>query len=574
MAKSKGNREQTAGPLDPVLGRLEGLLAEGWTQAAIAEEIGVTPAAFGAWLAHRQATLQKSKPSSAARLFDLRKLSVASKKAVARLLGTTVDELVEESQRAWGHWTGVTSVEPGSSHWDSAILRLADDVVGALLARAYAAATVVDETRTATDRHRLAAAAESVEGVVGTCIVPEHRGSLRCGPYQDQVAVFAAPPDHQRGDGEQQQVAWTEVIKEKISEQIAHDGIDAWWEHSRRLVPVVTLTLHGQPVTLLGSLVSPRLEAAQPPRGESLLPPPADITRTGAVVSNPYGGARPIGAFMAAATGAGLLKGENVAREIIERRGRGRLLRGAFVDVDDTADRRRMGYAQHELLRLLSQPSYAPGAWVLETEARYLKGYPPLAHALADLPQVLIVVHLGEEWRRMAAWRLATAQRDEDGNDVLESPQPGAKISDAEKVTLKHHADTASDKCKELEQGEENLFEVVRRREDPDRLRRSEDPHPLTISLTLGQLPPSFPWYVPDPHSYWLQGHGSGAPAVAVYPDDVDSMVDAWQEAAAQALCDLSREAAFTPEERQDFAASLRDDYLREAVQQRVGHQS
>ena len=55
-----------------------------------------------------------------------------------------------------------------------------------------------------------------------------------------------------------------------------------------------------------------------------------------------------------------------------------------------------------------------PGAWLVSLEASSAQNYYPLDLALAELDHVVMAVHLGELWRRLAAWRLAGADLDYD----------------------------------------------------------------------------------------------------------------------------------------------------------------
>jgi hypothetical protein len=224
------------------------------------------------------------------------------------------------------------------------------------------------------------------------------------------------------------------------------------------------------------------------------------------------------------------------------------------------------------LLYRLAAAGSAPGAWCLTTETRYLAGHEPLARALATTRDALVVLHQSEEWQRMAAWRLAKAQWDDDRREqarrndddalVLDHPEDGAELTRAERAAMDNIGDRAEAVRQDLAAWEDRLLALVAERADTRR---------PTVTVSLDSLPRDFRWArVRD--ARWVVQKGSGAPAANVnYLDEVDVLLDTWTEAAADALAGLTRLAGFDRATREAFFAGVHSEPLRKALHRSEG---
>jgi hypothetical protein len=400
----------------------------------------------------------------------------------------------------------------------------------------------------ADDAHRVARVVEQLDGVTGVFPVLFERGRTYRVPYHYQLAVFARPHSPALGD-----------IEQRIDDRLDELDISANWEHWG-LRPKATLEKDGRRQRLLGSLIVPVHEASRSPMAPGVLPS-APITRLVTVLSSDYGGSKPVGGWLAEATGAGLMEGEEAARTRLAPRFRRR-----SIPWDD-ARRHETGWVNERLLRLLRHDGSAAGAWCLTTETRYPAGYEPLARALATTPDVLVVLLQGPEWRNMASWRLAKAQWDDDrreearrsGDDalVLDHPQDGAELTRPERAAMENIGDRAEAVRDELAAWEDLLCALVAERADEGR---------PTVAVTLDGLPHDFRWArVRDDR--WVVQKGSGAPVTNVnYLDEVDVLLDTWTEAAADALAGLMTLAGFDRATREAFFDDVPSEPLRKAL--------
>jgi hypothetical protein len=433
-------------------------------------------------------------------------------------------------------------------------VRSVADQVSAVMAREFSTTVLADPTWIAGDAHRVAQIVETIEGVTGVFPVLFERGRTYRIPYHFQLAVFVRPGGRS-----------LEEIEKKIDERLDELRVSANWEHWG-LRPKATLEVDGVPQSMLGSLIVPVHEASRAPEVPGVLPPPAPIVRVVTVLSSDYGGSKPIGGWLATASGAGLMEGEEAARPRQSPTFRRRAIPG------DDARRREMGWVNERLLHLLCEPGSAPGGWCLTTETRYLAGYEPLERAFATTPEVLVTLHQGPEWQNMASWRLAKAQwdddrreearRDGDGAQVLDAPQDGAEVTPRQRAAMENIADRARAVRSELADWEERLERLVAEREAHDR---------PTVAITFDRLPEQFRWALVR-GGRWVLRRGSGAPAVNVnYLDEVDLLLDTWTEAAAEALAGLATLAGFEHAVRDEYYEHIPSAPVRRALRSPEG---
>jgi hypothetical protein len=502
--------------VDPVLEQVAELLDRRRSQAELAEEIGVKRATLASWLADRRAVLNGEEPKQSARAFDYTRQPARVQELIARALARPQHQLHELSARA--------STMRGRDHTplppdlETAGLPTVGEPVAGVMAREFSSVALADTTWIARDAHRVAQIVEEVEEVAAVFPVLFDRGARYRIPYHHQLAIFMRPGFDVRS------------VEKTIEQKLDERDVAANWEHSG-LWPKATLQLQDGEQPLLGSLIVPFHEAARAPEVAGVLPPPAPQVRLVTVLSSEYGGSKPVGGWLARATGAGLIEGEEAARMRVASA----LRRRAFID--DAASDREMGWMNEILVYLLRHAGGAPGAWCLTTETRYLVGYEPLADVFETTPDPLVVLHQGAAWRRMSAWRLATTQWDEQhrgapGRVIRPNAESAMKpqVTPEEKTALAEISALAVTTRARLEEWERQLERLV--------TKRAAAGLP-TVSVTIKGLPREFPW-VRVAHGKVEWGTGDpGADMEVDYLDAVDIMLDVWTEAAAQALTGL-----------------------------------
>jgi hypothetical protein len=300
---------------------------------------------------------------------------------------------------------------------------------------------------------------------------------------------------------------------------------------------------------------------------------PATVHRIGVAISGPYGGSVPVGSYLAGALSAGYLRFEDLVRLANSELDRTAVVggetstpnvkpvtgstRSARTALAEDAHDINAGFLGHKTLIAMKGGEVA-GAWMLAMEVSPLKVYPPIREALIKDPDVVVILHFGPGWKRMAAWRMASARLDTDAqagdfpanadprvlaaarradhpiwsSDQLTGVADGRPLADTPeeieivRAVLERQQKVAEQWHRSIEEWEGILQEVEKGRRKAKR---------LTVSLTLGELPGDSRGYHWADGRFTLAPAGSEAPGV-LYRDELSDMVDAWVEASARVL--------------------------------------
>jgi hypothetical protein len=532
---------EQAQPSDPVLVQLqEWVRVKGLSRAAVSRELGVSRAAVAGWFLELEARATGRPPSSSARRFNYASQPPAVQRRIADLLGQPVDAL-----RTLSRSSRLSAADDGGGPAqvvESEVWHVAGDVLDALALRSLAGALGADTEPVGFSlRHRVAETVESVAGVVATLIVGRWRGlEPRRVLYGHHVIVFVEPTGPGQDPGEH-----AERLRHAVEDALAQAGLPCRWEHGQ-LGAEASVASGDRSLQRLGALVVQHFAASRPPRTGLLLRPLTQRSvrdlRLAAVITSPYGGSGPIAGALAESLGIGHVRTDDLIRRVreVQARGRGRRgwERGAFLTEAALSDG---GFVVQQGVRLL-ETGTAPGAWCLSMETGLLASYEPLHASLVAVRGVVVMTIMSPAWRRLAAWRLAAAERDEAGQPVVDAVTDGAEPTPDELAALAGHAATAAEWMDRLAGWEAILADV--------RARRDADPDRLTVTAHLDAFPAAYAWYAIRDGRWWAQ---TGPPVDgehAVFPDEVDPLVDAWFDAAAGCLAQLARAVGYSSAEQ------------------------
>ena len=208
--------------------------------------------------------------------------------------------------------------------------------------------------------------------------------------YQHQIVVYTGGESDRSSERVHQ-------LRNAISDKLETANLPGYWEHGAK-EPKAEITIEGQRLVPVGSLVCPYVAAPRLPEVGALVRPAGNRfgnVRTAAVLSASYGGSVPTASFIAQALGAGHIRLQEAVRlthgELAQRRGRD--VHQAMPDEDQD---RHAAYVAHQMLAALSGPQI-PGAWLMSLETRPVELYEPLKEALCAVP-MLIAIQLGDQW--------------------------------------------------------------------------------------------------------------------------------------------------------------------------------
>jgi hypothetical protein len=513
--------EDRSASVDPVLVRLaDWAVREALSREAVARRLGVGRPTVAGWFLTLEAIQRGDPPPASARSFQFTSQRPEVQARIAEVLNQPLEALRAES-------TGTTD----ESAFDKRTRSLLSDL--ALDAAPWG--------EPGQQRHRIAAAAESVADVAATVIVPVYRGRDRSMPYQYQVAVLVEPPEPGTDPDDNRR-----RIKSEVEQTVSDAGLDCYWEYGPAQ-PSIRLRSEWRELELLGSLAVPGLEAVRAPRtgmlvsGE-IIPSRQRYLRLGLVISSSYGGSRPIAGWLSAGSGAGHIPAETWLR-LADRSATWRPA-GTTAPVlprksEGTAP--EAGFALHKVIHQL-QRGDIPGAWLVSMEAKAPLDYDPLYAAITQLAGVVMVVRLSKVWQHLAAWRRA-------GSAIyrqLSAMSTGTRVaglSDTEPFThsvatpegeaaFLDHQSQAAGYLEAIRQRERFLGELIER--------RNEEGLP-TIEVTLGHLPDDLMCVRLDGGTY-TQVHGEDRLAEMVaFEDSVNPMMDEWRKLAAEFAEKLKR---------------------------------
>lgn len=522
---------------DPVLVRLEDWARRrGLSREDIAQRLRVTRPAVAGWFLGLEALARNEPLPRSARSFQFTNQKPHVQRNIAEVLAVPLLQLRAESLSGVGT-PDMEDIEGGLAESPALIGSELHDLVEVVVNQiAAGTAGPLRQERQGTLRHRAAEAVETVNGVVATLVVEEFRGSDRRWPDQHQLVVFVTPCPP--GIEETQYRA---ALRSRIDRALAEEGLSCYscyWEHGAK-EPAATLRFQGDDAVRLGSLVCPFLSASRSPRTGLLIRPhdlktAPQLLRIAALVTMPYGGSSPIAGHLTHSLGAGHIRDDDLMRAVHDaharRSGGIDRDRGALL-TDDAA--RDAGLFVHQALHVL-QMGNLPGAWLLSMEPFLLADYPPLQDALVQLTGVLVTVHLGPQWRRHAAWRLAAttlnlqAQRRESRDPASSDGlliKPGAVPGPDDLAVLEKQLAGAADQETRLQSWEHVLDEVERRR-------ASLTDRP-TLRLTLDSLPDDGLCVRFDEGTYRTVTGADRFDGAVVFQDSMDGLMDAWVEAGA-----------------------------------------
>jgi hypothetical protein len=387
-------------------------------------------------------------------------------------------------------------------------------------------------------------AAEVVERVTGapTLIVPEPRGSDRAQPYQYQLVVFHAEPVGPNNDH-----GYEISLMEKITEALRAAALPPYWEHGVK-TPAVQLVYSGRPRwKRLGSLVIPHVAMSHASSvGLLVRPNPGNRSqrnlRNATIVTAPYGGSDPVGGHLSTALGTGHIRAVDVVRAFDDALAqRGHDDRQALISRTTLLD---AGYAVQRALHLL-QDGAVPSAWIISMETELPHSFEPLADDLVRFEGPLMLVRLGRQWQRMAAWRLAAAKLNTEGrNDGAELPwscdqvdfdtPPSPRVLEV----LKHQFDVAREVDEQLAAWDELMADIARQRRQRAELGPTAAP---TFDVVLDSLPEDGGTIRFDRDRWEPVSGVERFEGMVMFPDSVEWWMDAWVQAAADLLDELAR---------------------------------
>ena len=387
-------------------------------------------------------------------------------------------------------------------------------------------------------------AAEVVERVTGapTVLVPEPRGSDRTEPYQYQLVVFCAEP---AGPGSDREDENSQV--ERITKALRAAALPPYWEHGMK-TPPVQLAYAGRPAwKRLGSLVVPHIAMSHASSVGLLVRPERgnrsqrDL-RYATIVTAPYGGSDPVGGYLSAALGAGHLRALDVVRAFDDTLAqRGHDDRRALISQTTLLD---AGHAVQKALHLL-QSGALPSAWIMSMETELPYSFGPLADDLIHFEGPLMLVRLGPQWRRMAAWRLATARLNTEGrNNAAKGPWScdqvdfGTQPSPDDLKVLRHQFDVAREEDTRLAEWDELMADIARQRRQRAGQGQTASP---TFEVVLDSLPEDGGTIRFDRGRWESVSGAERFEGMTMFPDSVEGWMDAWVQAAVDLLDELAR---------------------------------
>jgi hypothetical protein len=515
-----------AASIDPVLVKLgEWAETQGLSREAVARRIGTSRTAVAGWLLALEAAQSGEEPPVSAREFRFTKQKPEVQAAIADVLNQPVEALRAES-------TGTTGPSAFEQEVQLALSKLALDRM-----------PLANDGR---QRYRIAELAEGVAGVAATAVVKVYRGSDHSVPYQYQVAVLIKAAN---GGA----VGQERMIVDEVSR--ATSDLDCYWEYGPGQ-PEVQIHAGAGDLEMVGSLAVPSLAAMRAPQaglfvvGDNTLDAGAgarghgteasaeggriidlkDVAldrqrylRLAAVITGAYGGAPPIAGTLAHRWKAGHLPADAYL---------GQLMRKDNKLYQPESAETNAGFVLHKAIHELERGNL-PGAWLVSMEASSAQNYYPLDLAMAELDHVIMVVHLGDLWRRLAAWRLAGADLDHDRSKDAPGPRRPSPsnvepfrcdVASAEgKTAFLEHAALAKSKREEVDRWEGYLADLARRRKEFGR---------PTMEVTLEHLPDVLRCARFDGETY-TQAEGDGRLAdMVAFEDLVDPMADVWAAAA------------------------------------------
>jgi hypothetical protein len=245
--------------------------------------------------------------------------------------------------------------------------------------------------------------------------------------------------------------------------------------------------------------------------------------RLAVVITSSYGGGPPI-----AGTLAHRWKTGHLATDVYI----GHLMRRSNKLYQPESAETNAGFVLHKTLHELERGNL-PGAWLVSVKASSAQNYYPLDLALAELDHIVMIVHLGALWQRMAAWRLAGADLDRKlsldapglRRPSLSNTEPfnGDAATTAGTAAFLEHAALAARKQEEVNLREGYLADLVRRRKQSGR---------PTMEITLETLPDVLRCIRFDGRTYTLAEGDTRLDDMVAFDDSVDPMTDRWAAAA------------------------------------------
>jgi hypothetical protein len=499
---------------DPVLLELQKVMDEqGLNRSQLAEKLGVSRSAMTSWMLELQATQHGHRAGSAARRFRFVKQGPEVQGRIAQLLAVPVGELTAMSR------TG----QDGADHpIDPAAWSGTRNIIEALAARSLARSLqIIPRELERGPAHDIAEVAQSVPGVGATMVVEDIRGLRHPTPWQHQVVIFS-DSDEPR-----------ESLRSEVEQALAHAALPATWEHGS-LEPGASVTNRNRRLGKVGSLISRRLEGSRGPQAGRLLPSgrlatPTQATDTTLAVfigsaSSTY---QITPGLLADSAGVGFLRGGDLVRRMAEvRHQQLGLASSARLGIVDEQDAAEAGFVLRNTVDLLGSSTVA-GAWTMSIDMRTGAAYDPLLKALGESDAVVLTCRLGPQWRRFAAWRMATIERNTLHQSVIDPVDP-TQPAEIDPETFHAHHDSAERWLTRFEEWEAKLDDL-----EAHRCAAGLAP---TIRIPLDELPSDYHWLHPD----GSVGGGSPPPTPLVFTDDIDPLVDARIEASAAGIAALA----------------------------------
>ena len=549
---------------DPVLVRLhQWATGRGMTRAAVAKELGVSRAAVAGWFLALEAIQKGETVPASGRVFRYTDQVPDVQAAIARALGEPVDRLRAESLGLRASRSATDVLEAAGELLD----------VGRLVLGEIGSGRTPQPLSLA---HRVAEVVESVTRVP-TLTVPEPRGSDRAEPYQYQLVVFYAESAGP-GDGNEDENS----LRDKITEALRAAALPAYWEHGVKTpdvqlaYPDLQLVHHDvREWKRLGSLVIPRIAMSHASSVGLLVRPnrgnrsQRDL-RYATIVTSPYGGSDPVGGYLSATLAVGHIRALDVVRALDDALAqRGHDERRALISRATILD---TGYAVQKTLHLL-QDGAVPGAWIMSMETELPHVFEPLADDLARVEGPLMLVRLGPQWQRMAAWRLAAARLNMDGRkDGAELPWSCDQVdfdtapSPRDLEVLRHQFDVAQEEDDQLAAWDELMVDIARQRRQRAEQGQATSP---TFEVVLDPLPEDGGAIRFDRGRWEPVSGAERFEGMVMFPDSVEGLVDAWVQATADLLDELARLAGHR--DASALTGQLNDGPVQRVIEHRRG---
>ena len=388
-------------------------------------------------------------------------------------------------------------------------------------------------------RHRIAAVAESVEDVVATLVVTDHRGhGVRRTLFHHLVTVFV-----RQAANDVDLPKYLASQRKTVSEALGRAALPNTWEPPWR-EPNVAIDLRDEPVVKLGTLVAPWLSAPWPPHKNALVPTTGDgqVDALAVIVGGPSSDAELAGGLLADTLGVGFIRDV----DLVKRAGDVRVRRNGteisyFAMSQDWSTAADYSFVIEHGLHLL-RDGRVPGAWLFGMQAHAIDDSPSLKRALIRMPELLLVIFTTSHWRHLAAWRLAGQQRATTGQpgsepDVLEFVTEGEITTDQQRQTLATLTLEAKNWLARLNAAQATLERLVdERRKDPSR-------HTITSDL---DAPSNIIWLrVED--GVWRQHTGpTDETDNVVFPGYVDDFADSQIDVTVELFIQLAERAGHT----------------------------